>query len=542
MYVTRFVFMPIVTIDNIPVYDAVIEDDECGMLRISLVDDPAVMSNFLAFDKEKKMLMYAIEDEEQRKVLGVVMRADFPIYRRDKERGEYYIMYKADTIAQMAEKYLLESRQNDVNLDHDDDKVVDGVQMVQCFIKDTAKGINPEGFDEIADGSLFAEFHVVNDDVWQEIKDGTYKGFSLEGIFALAPEEDADEVQTIVDSLDGKFRRLFKHSKSKNMSKVTKFLKALESALVSVACGTATTDKGVIAWDGDEDLKEGDAVFIEDAEGNRTPAEDGDYTTDDGKVIKVTDGKVESITDAESEVAGGKVSTDNGELVWDGEEDLKEGDEVFVEDADGNRTAAPDGDYKTKDGKTIKVVDGKVAEIVDPDAEVAEDPANVNAKKMSKFAKIRQAFEDSYEEKERKIMEAISALLAEGEYACLVEAGDNYAVVNSYSEENWEGKYIKYEVTFDEEGNVTLGASEEVKKAFVPVDTPNPADPAEEAPTAEEMSSLKNTITELRKQIERLEKNPSTAPAHEQFKKTAAVTKTGDRGLDNFARIIKAGK
>lgn len=530
----------IVTIDNIPVYDAIIEDDECGMMRISLVDDPAVMSNFLAFDRHKTQVLYAIQDEEQRKVLGVVIRADFPIYRCDKQMGEYYIIYKAATIAHMAEKYLLESRQNDVNLDHDDDKVVDGVQMVQYYIKDTAKGIVPAGFDDIADGSLFAEFHVVNDDVWKEIKDGTYKGFSLEGIFALVPEEDEDDVQTIVDSLDGKFRKLFKNSKNKKMSKVTKFLKALESALVSVACGSTTTNKGVLIWDGDEDLKEGDEVFLEDADGNRTTAPDDDYTTDDGKVIKVTDGKVESITDSQAEVTGGKVTTDKGELVWDSdEEDLKAGDAVYVVDEEGNRNPAPDGDYKTEDGKTIKVADGKVTEITDSEAEVGTEV--VNAKKVSKFHKIREAFEDSYEEKERKIMDAIAPLVKEGEHSYLVEAGDNYAIVNIYSEEDWDGKYIKYEVSFDEDGNVTIGASEEVKSAFVPVDDPNPSDPSD-APTAEEMSALKNTITELRKQIEKLEKRPSTAPAHEQFKKVTETAKTGDRGLDNFARILKAGK
>lgn len=524
--------MSIVTIDNIPVYDAIIEDDECGMLRISLVDDPAVMSNFLSFDADKKMQMYAIENEEERKVLGVVMRADFPIYRRDKERGEYYIIYKADTIATMAEKYLLESRQNEVNLDHGDNEVVDGVQMVQYFIKDSSKGIAPEGFDDIADGSLFAEFHVVNDDVWNEIKKGTYKGFSLEGIFALAPEENEDEVKNIVDSLEGKFSKLFKHNKLNKMSKVTKFLKALESALVSVACGTTTTDKGVISWEGDEDLKEGDNVSIVDEEGNSVPAPDGDYTTEDGKVIKVTDGKVESITDSNAEVAGGKVSTDNGELEWDGEDNLKAGDAVYITDAEGNRNPAPDGDYKTEDGKTIKVADGVVAEIVDP---VAEENT-----KLSRMHKVREAFEDSYEEKERKIIGAVRATLGKDEYAYLVEAGEGYAVMNVYSEENWEGKYVKYEVSFDEEGNVILGATEEVKSAFVPVNAPNPADPAGDAPTAEEMSALKNTITELRRKIEEFEKTPAASPAHENFQKTSNLPKTGDKGLDNFARIISA--
>ena len=103
----------IVTIGGIPVYDAIITDDGTGMMKISLVDDPAVMSNFQAFDASRKMQMYSVTDEEKRLVRGVVMRADFPIYRRDERMGEYYIIYKADTIRQMAEKYLAESRQND---------------------------------------------------------------------------------------------------------------------------------------------------------------------------------------------------------------------------------------------------------------------------------------------------------------------------------------------------------------------------------------------------------------------------------------------
>ena len=98
----------IVTIDGLPVYQAVISDEQCGMLRISLVDDPAVQSNFVAFSKNQqpRQLMYAVQNEDKRLVLGVVMRADFPILRRqpltDDKEMEFYIIYKADTIRAMA--------------------------------------------------------------------------------------------------------------------------------------------------------------------------------------------------------------------------------------------------------------------------------------------------------------------------------------------------------------------------------------------------------------------------------------------------------
>ena len=287
----------VVTINGMPVYDALITDEECGMNRISLVDAPAVEADFLAFAKDKHPQMYSVSDEEKRIVRGVIMRADFPIYRRDK-RGEYYVIYKADTIRIMAEKYLLESKQNEVNLDHQDDSEVDGVQMVQWFIKDTANGINPAGFEDIAEGSLFAEFHVVNDEVWASIKDGTYKGFSLEGIFDMQPEQDKDEVQSIVESLDGIFSKLYKDNK---MSKLSRFKEALSKIMME--CGNVTTDKGILYWESEDDLKQGDEVFVEDGEGNRAAAADGDYTTSDAKVIVVVDGKVSEIKDAEAEVS-----------------------------------------------------------------------------------------------------------------------------------------------------------------------------------------------------------------------------------------------
>ena len=385
----------IVTIGGIPVYNAIISDAETGMFKISLVDDPAVMSNFQAFNKQNIPQMYAIQDEEKRLVRGVVMRADFPIYRRDDKMGEYYIIYKADQIRIMAEKYLAESRQNDVNVMHRKDSDVDGVQMVQYFIK--GDGVSVEGFDECADGSLFAEFHIINDDVWNEIKAGTYKGFSLEGVFDMQPETDADEIQDIVDKLDGAFRKLFKNNNNKIMSKLKKLKAALAKAFA--ALGNVTTDKGILAWDGDEDLKAGYKIYVEDAEGNRTPAEDGDYRTEDGKTIVVVGGQVAEIKDPEAEVDSNPVAvpvrpvpagmetitTDKGELTYNGE--LAVGTEVFVVDENGESIPAEDGDYKI-DGKTIKVVDGKVSEIIE-DAPVSE-PASESAEIAELKAQIKE--------------------------------------------------------------------------------------------------------------------------------------------------------
>lgn len=199
----------IVTIDGIPVYRAILNGDDTGMYCISLVDEPAVLRDFQKLSKQERVdreatrLLYAITDEDKHLVRGVVMRSDFPIYRRDTNGYEYYIIYKADTIREMAEKYLADKLQNQVNLDHKEAAYVDGVQMVQWYLKDSAAGLAPEGFDDCAEGSLFAEFHITNEDIWTAVKEGTYKGFSLEGYFELLPEVDKDDVDRIVEETQG---------------------------------------------------------------------------------------------------------------------------------------------------------------------------------------------------------------------------------------------------------------------------------------------------------------------------------------------------
>ena len=391
-----------VTIDGFPVFDAFVTDEETGMLKISLVDEPAVMKDFMAFDSHRKYQMYSVQDEEKRILLGVVARANFPIYRKDERLGEYFIVYKPDTIRKMAEKYLAESRQNNVNLMHRTD--VEGVQMVQWFIQDSARGVVPSGFD-VPDGSLFAEFHVLNDDVWAAVKDGTYKGFSLEGFFDLAPEQEIAAAAETVEDCEGMFSKIMKKAQTilneKNMSKIERFKAAL--AKFFAALGSVSTDKGVLSWDGDEDLKAGDEVFVLDGEGNRSVPEDGDYITTDAKTIVIAEGRVAEIKDPEAEVETefGKVETDKGTLSWEGEEDLKEGDAVFIE---GN--PAPDGEYRTEDGKVIVVVEGIVAEIRDGAAEVApESPADPEPERDEELRKENAALRSQVDELTRKVEE-----------------------------------------------------------------------------------------------------------------------------------------
>ena len=248
--------------NKLPIYNAEIKDERDGIIAISFVEEPAVESNFMLFGKQIPLFF---ANEERKNILGVIMRADFPIYRRDEDGNEFYVTYSADTIAKMAQKYFVSGAVNTTSINHNGE-TLDGVSLVQWYIKDTDKGIVPNGFDDVNDGSLFAEFHIENENLWTACKDGTFKGFSLEGYFTT------EKTNLKSDKMENKI-----------MQKVRELL---------VTLAKVTTDKGEISYEGDLE------VGTEVVDANGVAVSDGDYTLEDGKIIAIKDGKVEAIKEA----------------------------------------------------------------------------------------------------------------------------------------------------------------------------------------------------------------------------------------------------
>ena len=133
---------------------------------------------------------FSIQDEEKRIISGALMLADTPIYRNDKYRGEYYCKFSKDTIEKIAVKFFDKGFQKNVNFMHDGN-IIDGFVMFESFISDKSRGVLPmQGYEDCPDGSWFCSFKVENEKAWQIIKEGNFKGFSVEGAFGMV-EDDA---------------------------------------------------------------------------------------------------------------------------------------------------------------------------------------------------------------------------------------------------------------------------------------------------------------------------------------------------------------
>lgn len=187
--------------DGKPLLRLTINGDEDGVNIISLVEFPAVERNFIQLSKEVKLSL----NDEKRELLGVALIPDFPIYRRD-EQGEYYITFSAEAIRKAAIDFYKKLNVNMADVEHSHD-MENGITYFQSLIIDKENGICPTAFKDLPDGTWIVGCKVDNDAVWNAVKSGEVKGFSIDGYFHAEPEkqEEKPEEKSTIDSLDDLF-------------------------------------------------------------------------------------------------------------------------------------------------------------------------------------------------------------------------------------------------------------------------------------------------------------------------------------------------
>ena len=172
---------------NLPLYNITpdMTDENQGMFLVSLVEEPAVEIDFLAFAKEN--MLFAVQDTEKHIVTGVSILADTPIYRRN-QNGEFYVQFRKEDIPAIVEKFMQRGLSNFINIQHDETTLsnTDAV-LVESYFVNKERGIVPNEFANVTDGSWITSYKILNEDIWQQIKDGDLKGFSIEISAELEP-------------------------------------------------------------------------------------------------------------------------------------------------------------------------------------------------------------------------------------------------------------------------------------------------------------------------------------------------------------------
>jgi hypothetical protein len=161
-------------------YELKIEDEQDEVFAISLVESPAIESDFVYFDKEA--VQFAKVDTEQRMVLGPILIPDKKILRVDGEGQPYHVFFTKDTVKKLAQNYLMKKYTDKATIEHE--KSVKGVHLVESWVKDGKLDKSNNYGLALPEGSWVGMFKITDDKIWKDyVKDGKVKGFSIEGLF-----------------------------------------------------------------------------------------------------------------------------------------------------------------------------------------------------------------------------------------------------------------------------------------------------------------------------------------------------------------------
>ncbi len=184
---------------NLETIELELDEENGGVHTISFVEFPAMESNFYAFNEHK--VEFKSIDDDKRIVVGVALIPDKEIPRNGKD-GMYNVIMSKETVKRASEFYLQNHNQHSANLDHNKHKTVDGCCVVESWIVEDTK------FDKSALygldaplGSWVVSYKIDNDDVWADVKEGKYLGFSIEGFLKPKEAEPISEEDEIIAKL-----------------------------------------------------------------------------------------------------------------------------------------------------------------------------------------------------------------------------------------------------------------------------------------------------------------------------------------------------
>ena len=163
------------------------------LFAVSLVEDPAIESNFIALSKQKSSIKL---ENEKRLLIGAALVPNKPIYR-NVNGNEFYISFDETTIEKLAQDFLANDYQHNITVDHQED--ANDIVIVESWIKTSENDKSVSyGLNEPI-GTWFIGMKVNNDEIWQRVKDGFYKGFSIEAVVGLDELINNNNLQLSMD-------------------------------------------------------------------------------------------------------------------------------------------------------------------------------------------------------------------------------------------------------------------------------------------------------------------------------------------------------
>lgn len=346
------------TLNGLPVYNIKIDasaDSNEGVDFISLVDYPAILTNWVAMGDHKKPMRFEVNNEKQL-LCGPILIADLPIYRFDKDLGEYYVVFGAEVIEQLVRKFQSSQKSINLNYQHQENSQIKQAVVQEIWITSKNDKSKDLGFD-LPVNSAFVCAHIGDKEFWdKEVKTGNVRGFSIEGF------------------LDMELRKLINHKMKKE--NFTAFKTADGGADVFIDGEVAVGNYVFSNWP---------EVKLVDGKKQVTqwPIWESTVVLEDGTILNLKDSKILSIEKkqgmSKTKLAA-EAKTSDGKNLKTTADAMAVGSDLMIVDEAGAETPCPDGEYTLENGDMVTVAGGKITAInemalTDDESKILEEAA-----------------------------------------------------------------------------------------------------------------------------------------------------------------------
>lgn len=366
------------TLNGLPVYKIRISEsleNKTGVDFISLVDYPAIETNWVAMAQaDKKIPGKFTFNEDQKLLYGPALIPDMPIYRFDQSLGEYYVVFTKEEILKIVRKFQKQNKNLNLNYQHQPDSQIKAV-IQESWLTGKSDKSKDMGFD-LPEGTWFVCTHVEDEKFWSEqVKSGNVRGYSIEGWLDM-------EMRQVKRTL-GKVQKYETIKRAQNNDlyisgaiQVGNYVYYDQPQIVLI--GTEQQELRTPIWESDVELADGRVLVLE-------------Y----GKIIQIIEKAAVAEYKKKKNMSKSKFTeakTKDGLVIKTDAETMAIGVDVYTMDGE-KKTPVPDGEYTLENGTVIKCAGGKITDL----AEATEQDEELSPEEVAVIQKALKPILDKYE-------------------------------------------------------------------------------------------------------------------------------------------------
>lgn len=158
------------------------KDNKTGVKVMSLVDEPAMKSEFIAMSEEKEQYVELKVEGYKQVVAGLALIPDKDFLRTDADGEPYVAYFTKEAIEDIRNKFHKEQMTSNVNVDHSQISFIDAY-LIESFIIDSPErlaDVTSKGIKDPVIGAWFVAYKIEDDNTFKMVLDGKLKGFSVE--------------------------------------------------------------------------------------------------------------------------------------------------------------------------------------------------------------------------------------------------------------------------------------------------------------------------------------------------------------------------